>query len=112
MPSKEATTSEPAAPSGLNHIVLNVRNLEESHQFSTEVVGLRKVGEFKSAPARPTPRKLRFYRGAGRDGTHHGRWRGFGAQALSEPPSSVARMGAVRRAAGGVLKRFPPPWTL
>jgi catechol-2,3-dioxygenase len=71
MPSTEATTSEPTAPTGLNHIVLNVRNLEESHQFWTEVVGLRQVGEFKSAPDRPNPPKMRFYRGAGRDGTHH-----------------------------------------
>jgi catechol 2,3-dioxygenase-like lactoylglutathione lyase family enzyme len=67
MPSTAATT-EPAAPTGLNHIVLNVRNLEESHQFWTEIVGLRQVGEFKPAPDRPNPPKMRFYRGAGRDG--------------------------------------------
>ena len=26
-------------PVGLNHLVLNVRNLEESHKFWTEIIG-------------------------------------------------------------------------
>ena len=44
-----------AAPSGLNHLVLNVRNMDESHRFWTEVVGLKQVGKVQasSGPAEP-----------------------------------------------------------
>jgi catechol 2,3-dioxygenase len=52
-----------AAPIGLNHLVLNVRNLEESHRFWTEVVGFRQVGELKATPQRPNPARMRFYSG-------------------------------------------------
>jgi len=48
----ERASSGPVAPIGVNHIVLNVRNIEESHQFWTEVVGLRLVGEFRQRPGR------------------------------------------------------------
>jgi catechol-2,3-dioxygenase len=64
-------TNKPVAPRGLNHLVLNVRNLEESHRFWTEVVGFVQVGELKEAPTRPNPPKMRFYSGTGQDGTHH-----------------------------------------
>ena len=37
----------PAAPSGLNHLVLNVRNLDETHRFWTEMLGFFQVGEFR-----------------------------------------------------------------
>src|ERR1700733_934646 len=57
----------PIAPIGVNHIVLNVRNMEESHQFWTEVVGLRLVGKFRQRPGR----KMWFYSGIGPDGLHH-----------------------------------------
>ena len=54
-------------PIGVNHIVLNVRNIEESHQFWTEVVGLRLVGKFRQLPGR----KMWFYSGIGPDGLNH-----------------------------------------
>ena len=54
-------------PIGVNHIVLNVRNIEESHQFWTEVVGLRHVGKFRQLPGR----KMWFYSGIGPDGLNH-----------------------------------------
>jgi catechol 2,3-dioxygenase-like lactoylglutathione lyase family enzyme len=57
----------PIAPIGVNHVVLNVRNMEESHQFWTEVVGLRLVGKFRQRPGR----KMWFYSGIGPDGLHH-----------------------------------------
>ncbi|MBT3332126.1 MAG: VOC family protein [Rhodospirillaceae bacterium] len=50
-------------PSGLNHLVLNVRDLEESHQFWTEIIGFKQVGELHKAPDRPNPPKMRFYSG-------------------------------------------------
>ena len=34
-------------PVGVNHIVLNVHNIEEAHRFWTEIVGLKQVGELQ-----------------------------------------------------------------
>jgi catechol 2,3-dioxygenase len=63
---------ESVAPLGVNHIVLNVRDIEASHRFWTEIVGLQQVGALKPrADMGPTP-QMRFYSGK-RDGklTHH-----------------------------------------
>ena len=59
--------SDEAAPGpvGLNHIVLNVRDLERAHAFWTDVLGFRHVAELD--PSRD--RQMRFY--AGRGGNHH-----------------------------------------
>src|SRR6185312_4016790 len=67
----EAANPGPIAPVGVNHVVLNVRNMEESHQFWTNVVGLRLVGEFRQRPGRPPTPKMRFYSGTGRIAAHH-----------------------------------------
>ncbi len=32
-------------PSGINHLVLNVYNMEETHRFWTEIIGLKLVGK-------------------------------------------------------------------
>jgi catechol 2,3-dioxygenase-like lactoylglutathione lyase family enzyme len=66
-------TGGPVAPAGLSHLVINVRDLEESHRFWTEILGFRQVGELKESPTRPNPPKMRFYSGAGREGGlyHH-----------------------------------------
>jgi catechol-2,3-dioxygenase len=53
----------PVTPVGVNHIVLNVRNIEESHTFWTEVVGMKQVGELTPTERRPNPPKMRFYSG-------------------------------------------------
>jgi catechol 2,3-dioxygenase len=60
------------SPRGINHLVLNVRDIEESHRFWTEIVGLTQVGELKARPGQPLPPKMRFYSGD-HDGkmTHH-----------------------------------------
>jgi catechol 2,3-dioxygenase len=71
MASAQSEGAGPVAPVGVNHVVLNVRNMEESHQFWTEVVGLRLVGEFRQRPGRPTTPRMRFYSGTGRTGAHH-----------------------------------------
>ena len=36
-----------ATPIGVNHVVLNVRDMEESHRFWTEIVGLKQVGALR-----------------------------------------------------------------
>ena len=68
---KPAAPNRAVTPRGINHLVLNVRDLEESHRFWTEIIGFRQVGELKPTPQRPHPPKMRFYSGD-RDGqTHH-----------------------------------------
>src|SRR6185369_12808850 len=62
---------KPVTPRGINHLVLNVRDLEESHRFWTEVVGFKKVGELTPTADRPNPPKMRFYSGVREDGTSH-----------------------------------------
>jgi len=58
-------------PVGLNHLVLNVRNIEESHRFWTEILGFRQCGETHPTAERPDPPKMRFYRGSRGGGEHH-----------------------------------------
>lgn len=57
-PPREAIT-----PVGINHLVLNVRDIEESHAFWTEMLGFKQVGELHPRPDRPNPPKMRFYSG-------------------------------------------------
>lgn len=71
MASAQAAPREPVAPVGVNHVVLNVRNMDESHQFWTEIVGLRLVGELRPRPGRPPTPRMRFYSGTGMGGVHH-----------------------------------------
>ena len=70
--SQSASRQGPVAPRGINHLVLNVRDLEESHRFWTEIVGFKQVGELKKTPQRPNPPRMRFY-SADHDGkdNHH-----------------------------------------
>jgi catechol 2,3-dioxygenase-like lactoylglutathione lyase family enzyme len=58
-----ATQSGPVRPQGLNHLVLNVRDIEESHRFWTEIIGFTQVGEIHATAQRPNPPKMRFYSG-------------------------------------------------
>jgi len=65
-------TDRAVTPTRINHLVLNVRDIEESHKFWTEIVGLTQVAELHPKPGRPNPPKMRFY-SADHDGklTHH-----------------------------------------
>ena len=38
------TPAEALTPAGINHLVINVRDMEESHKFWTEVLGFKQVG--------------------------------------------------------------------
>ena len=62
---------KPVKPRGINHLVLNVRDIEESAKFWTEIVGFEEVGRLTPRPERPNPPKMRFYSGTRADGTHH-----------------------------------------
>ena len=39
------TPAEALTPAGINHLVINVRDMEESHKFWTEVLGFKQVGQ-------------------------------------------------------------------
>jgi len=67
-----ATPKQAQAPRGINHVVLTVKNMEESHKFWTEILGFRQVAEIKPKPGRP-PIKMRFYSGLDENGdvNHH-----------------------------------------
>src|SRR5215510_3744883 len=63
---------EAQAPRGVNHLVLNVTNMEASHRFWTEIMGFRQLAELRPKPGRP-PMKMRFYSGVDEKGAvnHH-----------------------------------------
>jgi len=65
------TTERAQTPTGVNHLVLNVRDLEESHRFWTEMVGFKCVAELKPKPGRTM--QMRFYSGVNEHGqvSHH-----------------------------------------
>jgi len=86
-------TDKPVTPRGINHLVLNVRNLEESHKFWTEVVGMQLVGELKPAPNRPNPPRMRFYSGTGAGSTHHHDMALVENPSLPEPPAEWSMVG-------------------
>src|SRR5687768_5551665 len=56
------TPHEAITPVGINHLVLNVRDMEESHKFWTEIMGFKQVGELHARPDVSRP-KMRFYSG-------------------------------------------------
>jgi catechol-2,3-dioxygenase len=67
-----APPTQARTPRGINHLVLNVRDIETSHRFWTDVMGFRCVAELKQVPGRVRP-KMRFYSGLDAQGdvTHH-----------------------------------------
>ena len=69
----DPTSSEPKAqaPLGIDHLVLNCRDIEASHRFWCDLLGLRHVGTSRRPRADGLP-AMRFYSGE-RDGRlrHH-----------------------------------------
>jgi catechol 2,3-dioxygenase len=61
-----------ATPVGINHVVINVRDMEASHKFWTEIVGLKQVGALHPRAEMGKTPKMQFYSGD-HDGkyTHH-----------------------------------------
>ena len=58
-------------PSGLNHLVINVRDLKESHRFWTEILGFRQVGEVPPGLGGVRRGTMRFYSGERGGKLHH-----------------------------------------
>src|SRR4051794_7881511 len=90
--------TDAGTPVGVNHVVLNVRDIEESHRFWTEIVGLKQVGALRPRADMGKMPTMRFYSGDhGGKMTHHdvalvenrdlppppADWQPFGAQAIN-----------------------------
>jgi len=95
--------TEPVAPVGINHLVINVRNMAESHRFWTEIVGLKQVGAVRPRGDRGPTRTMQFY-SADHDGqmSHHD-------VALMEYPElpAPAADGTLTSAIGHIAIAFP-----
>lgn len=63
--------SAPVHPKGFNHLVLHVRDLEESHAFWCDMLGFKQVGQVRPRPDRETTAKMRFYSGVQDDTVNH-----------------------------------------
>lgn len=61
------------APVGLNHLVLNVRDMAESHHFWSDLLGFEKVGELKPRSEGGPGVTMQFYSGKDDQGNvnHH-----------------------------------------
>jgi len=92
MPNIDANGSHPPTqaqpPRAINHLVLNVTDMEVSHRFWTEIIGFRCVAQLKQVPGRTRP-NMRFYSGVDPQGgvTHHD-------LALAEVPKTSENGGA------------------
>ncbi len=69
--SVSSTPSAPVRPSGLNHLVLNVRDIEASHRFWTEILGFHQVGEVPPGLGGVRRGTMRFYSGEREGKLHH-----------------------------------------
>ncbi len=58
-------------PKGFNHVVLNVRDMDESHHFWCDLLGFKQVGELQPRGDGRPQVKMRFYSGVVGDVNHH-----------------------------------------
>jgi catechol 2,3-dioxygenase len=65
--------SAAVAPRGINHLVLNVRDMEESHHFWSDLLGFTQVGTLKPRSDGIPSMTMQFYSGldADDDVNHH-----------------------------------------
>jgi catechol 2,3-dioxygenase len=57
-------------PKGINHLVLNVRNMEESHHFWSDMLGFKMVGKLNPPSDGSPGMNMQFYSGVV-DGVNH-----------------------------------------
>ncbi len=58
-------------PSGVNHLVLNVHSMAESHHFWCDLLGFKHVGTLRGRDGKPASMNMRFYSGVVDDVNHH-----------------------------------------
>jgi catechol 2,3-dioxygenase len=63
--------ARPAAAVGINHLVLNVHNMEESHHFWSDLLGFEQVGELFNPNGDDPSMRMRFYSGVNGDELSH-----------------------------------------
>jgi catechol 2,3-dioxygenase len=74
-------------PVGVNHLVLNVRDMEESHHFWCDLLGFQQVGELKPRDDGIPSMKMRFYSGVSDNEHSHHDVALVERAGLNEPPS-------------------------
>ena len=102
-------------PAGINHLVINVRDMEESHKFWTEVLGFKQVGQSSRvivldvAREGEKPQPLRL-------ANPEILWRSpelmtfsEGCLSLPEHYGDVSRPAAIRLRSTSLLEWLPPP---
>jgi len=63
--------STAVTPRGVNHLVLNVRDIDESHHFWADILGFRQVGELHPRGDGIPSMTMRFYSGVVDEVNHH-----------------------------------------
>lgn len=63
--------SAAVTPRGVNHLVLNVRDMAESHHFWSDLLGFRQVGELHPRADGIPSMTMQFYSGVVDDVNHH-----------------------------------------
>jgi catechol 2,3-dioxygenase len=78
--------TSPVTPRGVNHLVLNVRDVEESHHFWSDLLGFKQVGKLKPRTDGIPSMNMQFYSGVV-DGVNHHDIALVEREGLNEPPS-------------------------
>ncbi|MCP5025793.1 MAG: hypothetical protein GY929_05865 [Actinomycetia bacterium] len=66
------TPDKALSPTGFNHVVFNVHDMEESHHFWADLLGFTQVGELHPRPGGGSSMTMRFYSGkVNGDVNHH-----------------------------------------
>ena len=92
----ENSADDTGTPVGVNHVVLNVRDIEESHRFWTEIVGLKQVGALRPAPTWGDAADALLQRRSRRENDSPRR----GAGGEPERAAAARGMGTIRRTTG------------
>jgi catechol 2,3-dioxygenase len=96
----DAPQTAAQAPTGINHLVLNVRDIDESHRFWTALLGFRHVGTSRRARPDGLP-PMRFYSGEREGKLHHH------DIALYQPASKETPDGALPQTLDHVAIEYP-----
>lgn len=90
----------PVKPMGINHLVLNVRNMEESHHFWCELLGFEHVGTLDSE------HKMQFYGTMHEGQLHHHDFALAEVPSLPEPAEEWSMFGGTS-AIGHIAITYP-----